>query len=196
MINRIWPEEDAADPSGKIRGAIYRFRHSVGYPVDKTLVVSEPAGYVLNPDLNITTDTDLFEKYWHQAKDLNDASRIEILKKAFSLYRGPLYMSEKSATWLMDESFRLAGIYASVVSELLEALYRTRDYACVRDYATKAIQMDPMNLQAHYWLTASLAKSRNRGLAKQALAKAKEMLGEEDYADVLYQLENQNIKLG
>ena len=99
-------------------------------------------------------------------------------------------MSEKSATWLMDESFRLAGIYASVVSELLEALYRTRDYA------TKAIQMDPMNLQAHYWLTASLAKSRNRGLAKQALAKAKEMLGEEDYADVLYQLENQNIKLG
>ena len=196
LINRIWPEEDAADPSGKIRGAIYRFRHSVGYPVDKTLVVSEPAGYVLNPDLNITTDTDLFEKYWHQAKDLNDASRIEILKKAFSLYRGPLYMSEKSATWLMDESFRLAGIYASVVSELLEALYRTRDYAGVRDYATKAIQMDPMNLQAHYWLTASLAKSRNRGLAKQALAKAKEMLGEEDYADVLYQLENQNIKLG
>jgi len=85
--------------------------------------------------------------------------------------------------------------YASVVSELLEALYRTRDYACVRDYATKAIQMDPMNLQAHFWLTASLVKSRNRGLAKQALAKAKEMLGEEDYADVLYQLGNQNIKL-
>lgn len=109
--------------------------------------------------------------------------------------RGPLHMSEKSATWLMDESFRLAGIYASVVSELLEALYRTRDYAGVRDYATKAIQMDPMNLQAHYWLTASLVKSRNRGLAKQALAKAKEMLGEDDYADVLYQLGNQNIKL-
>ncbi|MBP3882672.1 MAG: bacterial transcriptional activator domain-containing protein, partial [Lachnospiraceae bacterium] len=157
---------------------------------DQYITVSEGTGYGLNPQYNITTDADLFEKYWLQSQDMQSkADKIELLKKAFALYRGPLCETAAGSTWLMQESYRYESMYSNVVNALLETLFEVRDYSCMRDYATKSFVTDPNNTYAHYWLIVALVRLRNKKLARAAVEKARDMLSEEDFGDLYRMLE-------
>ena len=185
LAERLWNEPPTKASSNKVRGALYRFRRNYESLTDDYITSSEGSGYGLNAAYNVTTDTDLFEKYWLQSQDMQSkVDKVEILKKAFGLYRGPLCESAAGATWLMQESYRYASMYSSVVSALLETLYEIRDYSCVRDYATRSFLIDQSNTHAHFWLIMALIKSRNRKLAREAMETARTMLTDEDYTEM------------
>ena len=149
LASALWKEESPQSQAvaNKVRGAIYRFRRNYEGLTDEYMTVSEGTGYGLNSVYNITTDTDLFEMYWIQARDLNNrVNRIALLKKVFELYRGPLFETAAGAPWMMQEYYRLTNLYTDVVNELLEDLFT------INDYATRSFLIDSQNSQAHYWL--------------------------------------------
>ncbi len=153
------------------------------------MTISEGTGYGLNPYYQITTDTDLFEKYWIQANELHSRiDRINLLKKAFELYRGPLFQTAVGATWMMEEYYRLAKMYTQVVNVLLKDLFVMKDYSGVCDYATRSFRIDPHNNHAHYWLILSFIKNKNNKLARDAFQNAGNLLSSEDYGEMLLHL--------
>ena len=192
LASHLLEETPTPSAANKVRGAIYRFRRNYEGLADEYLTISEGTGYGLNPYYKITTDTDLFEMYWIQSKELHSrVSRISHLKKAFALYRGPLFERAAGATWMMQEHYRLANIYTHVVNSLLEDLFTIKDYSCVQDYATRSFLIDPHNRQAYYWLIRALIKCKSHKLARDALTKAENILSKEDYEDLLIHLEIQ-----
>ena len=185
----LWQEMPTKAAANKVRGAIYRFRRYYEGLADEYLTVSEGTGYGLNPFYQITTDTDLFEMYWIQANELHSRTdRIELLKKAFELYRGPLFQTAVGATWMMQEYFRLANLYTQIVNILLEDLYAMKNYSDVREYATRSFLYDPHNNHAHFWLIMSFIKNKNNKLARDALENAGNLLSSEDYGEMMIHL--------
>lgn len=94
------------------------------------LIVSTPAGYKLNPELNIMTYIEHFEEYWLKAQSsITTQTKLELLKKAVELYRGNLYDSASSEHWILAHElsykYKCLGIY----NEIMRIFYDMQDYS-------------------------------------------------------------------
>lgn len=180
----LWPD-DYSDPEvvgRNIRGCIYRFRHAFQYICDYPLIESTPTGYRLNPDLNIMTDLDQFDRLWEMAAQaVSLSSKIDLLKKAASLYHGPVFQGAQDEHWIIAKVNHYRLRYVGVINELLEALAAVGDYTCVHHYAAASVNLMPGNLRAYYWLIVSICHIGTAELAKDELAQAKQVLTSEEY---------------
>ena len=59
----IWPDENAEHSGTNMRSLFLRFKDVFGFVCDHRLIISSKKGYMLNPDLNIMTDVELFDSY-------------------------------------------------------------------------------------------------------------------------------------
>lgn len=184
IYSALWPD-DCTPPetaSRNIREHIYHFRRAFDLICDYPLIMSTPNGYRLNPNLNIITDVQQFERLCEAAKQAaSPAQKMIFTKNAFDLYRGPLFQSAQDEHWLLSQVNHYRLCYVALVNELLGALAAAKDYVCVQHYAAEALRVMPGNLKAHFWLIDAMQHLGTVELAKRELAKAKDTLTEEEY---------------
>ena len=135
----------------------------------------------------------MFEGYWNEAQITADPiDRGHILKKAMDLYkRGPLstYAGEH---WFMPTMTYYSLRYIGVVNQHLSSLDMAKDYVCILEYANMAICAVPGCLDAYYWLIYAMNHIGMGEMAKSQLKAAKQQLTDEDYAELLTRLNNEN----
>lgn len=155
IASALWPE-DTADPdsiSSNIRGFIYRFRQAFSLISDYQLIESTPNGYRINPKLHVMTDLQQFDELWESAqKAITTLQKIELLKQAFTLYRGPVFENAAGEHWIMSLATHYALRYTGLVNELLSTLAAVEDYATLQQYAVKAYEIMPTNVRTRYWI--------------------------------------------
>lgn len=185
IYHALWPDE-CVEPevAGRnIRGYVYRFRQAFSLICDYPLIESTPNGYRLNPNLNIITDVQQFDRLVEAARQSSsEIQKINLMKKAVKLYRGPIFRGAQNEHWIISQVNLYRLRYVSLVNDLLHALAETQDYACVQHYALNAIDLMAGNLKAHYWLVVSTYHLGSIALAKNELLRAKEILTSEEYA--------------
>lgn len=194
ILTDLWPEEDTAKAGITVKNLIYRLQQIFSLVSDYRLIESTASGYWINPDLNITTDMQLFEDYWNSAQVTADPSeKGHLLKKAMDIYKhGPIaeYSSEH---WFMSTVAHYSLRYAGVVNQLLSTLDKANDYVCIHEYANTAIGAIPGNADAHYWLIYAMMHLGMAEIARSALQAAKQVLTENDYHDLTERLKNANL---
>lgn len=187
----LWPDE-YADPeavSRNIRGCIYRFRRAFSLISDYPLIESTPNGYRVNPQLNIITDAQQFDRLYDVAMQPALIGRkVDLLKKVISLYRGPLFQSACDEHWIIGQVSYYRLHYIDAVNELLSTLASAKDYSSVREYAAEAIRIMPGNLKAYYWLIISLYYGGTIELARDELALSKSVLTADEYDTLVHYL--------
>lgn len=191
ITETIWPEDTAAseNPGKNMKHLIYRLRKVWGLVSPHQLIESMTNGYRLNPELHIMTDLQQFDRYWEMAQSASsNINKIELLKKAMELYKGPVLMSAVSEHWLMHISAHYSMKYTGLVNELLKTLAETGDYADIHKYAAQSLVIDPNNRNAYYWLITAMYHLGTFEMAKSELLAAKQHLSEEDYAELEQQL--------
>ena len=180
----LW-QDDNTDPDAigsNIRGCIYRFRQAFALISKHPLIESTTGGYRINPELNIMTDIDQFERLTKAAQQAVSVSqRVSLLKQAVELYRGPLYKAASDEHWIIGQVNHYRIQYASLVNELLTELAAAKDYTCVHHYAQMSIRIMPGNLRVYYWLIISLCYIGTLDLARQEWMRAKEALTVEEH---------------
>ena len=180
----LW-QDDNTDPDAigsNIRGCIYRFRQAFALISKHPLIESTTGGYRINPELNIMTDIDQFERLTKAAQQAVSVSqRVSLLKQAVELYRGPLYKAASDEHWIIGQVNHYRIQYASLVNELLTELAAAKDYTCVHHYAQMSIRIMPGNLRAYYWLIISLCYIGTLDLARQEWMRAKDALTTEEH---------------
>ena len=185
IYHALWPDE-CVEPevAGRnIRGYIYRFRQAFSLICDYPLIESTPNGYRLNPNLNIITDVQQFDRLVEAARQSSsEFQKINLMKKAVKLYRGAMFRGAQDEHWIISQVNLYRLRYVSLVNDLLRALAETQDYACVQHYALNAAELMPGNLKAHYWLVVSTYHLGSIALAKNELLRAKEILTSEEYS--------------
>lgn len=185
----LWPDEEPEKAGRAIKNLTYRLQQVFGLLSDFPLVESTVTGYRINPELNITTDFDLFEYYWNEAQiSASPVDRGHLLKKAMDIYKhGPLedYSGEH---WFMPTVTYYNLRYLGVVNQLLSSLDIAGDYVCILEYANTAIRAIPGCLDAHYWLIYAMNHIGMGEMANSQLKAARQMLTDEDYVELLDKL--------
>lgn len=180
----LWPYDssDTEAIGSNIRGCIYRFRQAFSLICSHPLIESTASGYRINPELNIMTDIQQFEKLAKAAHQSASAlQKVALLKQAVELYRGPLFRSASDEHWIIGQVNHYRIQYVGIVNELLDELAAAKDYVSVQHYAHMSIRIMPGNLRAYYWLIISLYYIGTLDLAKQEWMRAKDTLTEEEH---------------
>ena len=191
LAETLWPDEafDQENPGKNIKTLIYRLRQVFSMISEQDLIESTPYGYRLNPKLNIMTDLQEFDRYLRSAQDTASITgKIDLLKKAVSVYRGNILGSAAGEHWLIPTSSHDNLKYLGAVNELLKTLAELKDYAGVHQYAAQALCIDPGNFRAYFWMIYSMYRQGATEMAKAELRAAEQHLTSEEYSELVQHL--------
>jgi len=197
MVSVLWPEDidDADNLSKNVKYLLYRFRQVFSLISDYQLIESSVSGYRLNPELNIMTDLQLFDHYRNSIQGTPSlAHKVELLKKAVTIYEGHVFDSGNSEDWVMPTATHYALEYVGVVNELLKIMAEAKDYSDVIKYAAQSLEIEPGNMRAHYWRIFALYQSGATEMAKASLPMAQRNLTEEEYDDLIDLLRKMQLR--
>lgn len=189
IFHNLWPDEDEDRAVSNVKVLVYRLQQTFALISDYRLIESSKRGYHINPELNIITDTQIFEEYWNQAQITADLSaKGHLLKKAMDIYKHGVLPEFDSELWLMPTVAHYSLRYIGVINQLLSTLDKAKDYVCIHEYANIAIQAVPGSADAFYWLIYAMQHLGTPEIAKNELRAAKQALTEEDFQDILQRL--------
>ena len=148
IFEHLNPGEDFDGNTNAIRGSIYRFSNMYAKRTGQSarLIIREGSGYRRNPTLKITTDIEQFDLHLKAAETASgSAERIEELRKAVELYKGPVFMCGRDQLWLNDIVSQYEVRYIKAADALMRELAKQKDYAGVMEYAVRAHELFPGN---------------------------------------------------
>lgn len=198
IVDALWPEEEIENPGNKIKALAFRLQNAFSIISDYRLVVSTTNGYRINPELNVMTDLDQFDRYRRDAQNMPSSSnssdaKIELLKKAAALYHGSLFTSASGEHWLIPTEVNYRLKYNGVINELMRELSAIRSYSLIQEYAGMALQVDPRNADAYFWLITALAHLGSPEIARSELNMAKTMLINDEFVGLCEKLNSQLV---
>lgn len=188
IYSTLWPDEciDPETAGRNIRGYIYRFRQAFALICDFPLIESTANGYRINPELNLITDLQQFDRLCDAARQsVSVVQKVDFMRKAIALYHGPLFRVAQDEHWLIGQVNHYRLRYVTLINELLSTLAAAQDFACVQHYAVDSIAVMPGNLKAYYWLIVAMYHLGTVDLAQKELMRAKEALTTEEYSTLL-----------
>ena len=146
---------------------------------------------MISEDVHITTDADEMEKLYEQTKHMPDTkTKLDTLKKAFSLYRGRLFEAGEAdmGSWMIPFTSAYNQIFVDITKELLSILGHQKDYHCLIDYGSKAIRLEPGLQDAYYWVIIAAENIGNSATRERCLATARQELTDEEYEKLTHLL--------
>lgn len=191
LLEALWPEEqgDSDKSLQKLRTLILRVRRSFGLISEHSLIETMTNGYCLNRALHIKTDLQFMDRLWKEVKETNSTySRVNFLKQAMELYRGPVLGGTCDEIWLLPTVTACQMHYTAMTNELLRILAEAKDYHGLYEYAGKSIEVNPGNEKAYYWMTYATIQMGAHEVARHEIEAAKRHLTEEEYVELCAEL--------
>ena len=100
---------------------------------------------------NLRVDADEFERFIEfSEKAASIPEKIDYLKKAEDIYKGPFLVEEFYMSWSQDERKKYEMMYMEVLDELAELLYEEGRYDECLDYLYKYLNSEPYNEKNYY----------------------------------------------
>ena len=158
------------------------------------LIIREGSGYRRNPNLKITTDIEQFDLHLKAAEAASgSAERIEELRKAVELYKGPVFMCGRDQLWLNDIVSQYEVRYIKAADALMRELAKQKDYAGVMQYAARAHELFPGNGLICYWLIMATYSLSGADMAKKEYFRLKDDMTQEEIDVVTEHLKKNSL---
>lgn len=194
ICDAIWPDEIIDNPSKKVKALVYRLNLQLKDMLSDRLIVSTKYGYQLNPELNIITDIQQFEKLWLESQAaLSTEAKKELLKKIVEIYKGTILSSASGEHWLTLSETNYHSKYLGSTNELLKIFFEAHDYKDIQKYASQSLVLDSANKEAYLWLILAMDKLGSVEMAKGELRTAEKVLIDEEYQDLLTELKQHDF---
>jgi LuxR family maltose regulon positive regulatory protein len=164
----MWGELSPAELKLRFKNAIYRMRHAIG----SEAVLFQDNFYQFNRSTDYEYDVQSFLSATDQAKqEKKDEVRLELLKHAVELYKGP-YLPDVGDIWVEPDRQRFQEIYFSNVISLGNLYVSSERFDEGLALAKTALKSDPYNEEIHRLMMEIYARTGN----KSAIAKQYEMV--------------------
>ena len=132
----LWPSQQVASPYNMIKNIVLRTRRVLERICSEPFIVISNGIYGINPDLNITMETESFEALYlkTKAKKMDAQQREELCEAAMELYGGTLFPTMADEPWLSARSAYYQLLYIDCVLACMKlqeargdrlAMYRT-----------------------------------------------------------------------
>jgi len=173
ILDKIWPDNDYADPNLVLRAQIYRLRQALNAaPSKPTLadnVVFSQGCYSWEKRTDYWLDTDEFSAIADQSQPLtpgNPEQAIAFYKRAVALYKGEYLPEISFSEWLEPLRASYHETYLNYVLILVELLKAKRNYPEIIKICEQALSIDYFEERIHIKLIEAL-------LADTQLARAR-----------------------
>ena len=168
-----------------------RMKKTLGPIMNYPLFTSTKLGFMINPELNIISDVKMFDQYWKEAQGtVTSQTKIELYGRALELYKGKLLADDTAEDSFMQHQLHYRNKCVRMYSEIMKLYFDTLNYSSVIHYANKALEVEPANVDAYFWMSRAFYRQEQRTAIKVEMEKAKSVLTEEEYEDLVYRLKN------
>jgi DNA-binding SARP family transcriptional activator len=190
IVDALYPNADYMEEIVKIRYNIYNFRRTFSYALDGIrLVISTENGYMLNPDLHIITDLQLFEEAAGAFRNVTDSiPKTKLLRQALNLYTDPIFPLCSGEDWLVQTELHYERLYGEMADQYCRILCGQKDYGTICDFAEEALRLDNTRPEIYYWIIYAQLKKNYRKAARKELLRARKNIDEESYQQLLKHL--------
>ena len=131
------------------------------------------------------TDLQQFDLLCERAQNaVTVTHKVEFLRQAVKLYKGHVFENACEEHWIISTVTHYKSRYIGIVNELLTTLMAVGDYTEVQKHASRAIELTPENVKAHYWLICSMIKLETFELAKNQIMVARKLLTSDEYTSL------------
>ena len=187
MFQELWPDENLEHAKMNTRKAISRLHGDLAFYDDVKVIDMRNGMLKFTDDVHIVTDAAEMEELFQESKKTSEKeSRIELLKKAYSLYRGRVFESGDAGTdiWLNLPTAHYSQIYIDITNDLLGLLYEEEEYHEVLRYGSGSLVNEPGNAEAYYWTILAAEKTGNETTIRSLCRAGREHLQDEEYEEV------------
>lgn len=161
MMEDLWPDEEYDDPFHILKNLIYRARTALRTlsGADVEFICYDHNCYLWNPEIPCEIDTEIFERYWNDAKKTEDLEmRLEYAYKAFEQYGGDFLPALSELSWVVSKSAYYTSQYNHCVRYLAKGLLMAKRYTDAIHVCETSIVHSPFEEEVHRLLMLAYAK--------------------------------------
>ena len=180
IIQHLFGVDAEGDIQTNLRVVVYnlrKFLEKSGLPKGDYIAI-ESGIYRFAADFPIIVDAHRFEELVKSAENASEEEKYELLKEAFTLYKGHLLPEIYSEDWVIVNSAGFQNLYTACLEDLIEIMKKKADYQEMYNPCNYAASLYPLDEWQVYEMEALVAL----GETKEALAlyeKTTEMYFEE-----------------
>ena len=177
LMNTFWPEDASADPANALKYTVHKTRHLLKqmFPEADNLLVTHRGHYSWNPDIEISLDTEEFERACLQAKQPDADITLEELLDALELYTGDI-LTNSDAEWILPLRIYYRTLYIDVCKSVLKELAEEERWTEMIHICEKAYILEPMEEEFTRHMMNALISMDQAGRAIEQYDAYKEML--------------------
>ena len=174
LIDALWGESPPRTARAALQNYVAQLRRALG----PGLVESEAGGYVLEAGPE-QIDLDRFERALAEARRKDGEERVEQLRAALALWRGPPLADLAYEPFAAREASRLEELHAAALEDLLDARLAVGDAAELVPQLEQAIEEHPFRERLRGQLMLALYRSGRQAEALHAYREARRLLVDE-----------------
>lgn len=158
LIQLLWGNESSNNPENALKTTFHRVRtllNQLSPSAGHDLLLWQNGGYIWNPAIPMTVDTDRFDQLC-QTDRTDEAAWLSAALEALSLYRGDFLSELSSEAWIMPITSYYHNLYIQLILDttpLLSAAGRHREAA---DLCRNALTLEPYHEPLHRILMQEL----------------------------------------
>ncbi len=174
LMEALWPDCTPQAASNNLKAAIHSLRlilNDLLAEADRSqYIIFRQGSYLINPDINLWTDVEEFERCWTSGRQLEKerktAEALREFEKAEALYRGDYLEDEAYEEWTLLRREALKDTYLIILSKLADYSLQKADYESCIHYSQKILARDNCSEDTYRRLMFCYAKlgQRNRAL--------------------------------
>ena len=154
LMEQFWPEADAEAQRNNLNVAIYGLRQNLrDTDSDFSYVLFQNDCYLLNPELEIWIDANVFKSYYQAAQTLVQRGKAEAAISEYAaaevLYDGCFLPEDVYEDWTDGPRQELQMAYLDTVDYLSSHYLEIKDYAACASMCHKLLAIEPCSEGAH-----------------------------------------------
>ncbi|MBI4786725.1 MAG: winged helix-turn-helix domain-containing protein [Chloroflexi bacterium] len=173
LLEAIWPQTQPAVANNRLKVAMHHLRQAFVTkdcnPRCEGCVLFRDGCYLFNPDINVWTDIEQFEKSWQTGVGLERAGQliqaIPHYLQAESLYRGDLLEEDAFEEWTLIRREELKDTYLTILDKLSNYWLQIGNLDDAIEGWKKILAKDPWREDIYRRLMECNARRGQRGLA-------------------------------
>lgn len=189
LVENIWPKTKDTSDTNPLRSALYQMRNKFQF-LCPNIISSNELGYWFNTEYRVEVDTILVEELWEKASaEKNHSAKLAYLKQAAKLFRGYLCDNKLDEPWMISYYHTYTGLFAQIVTSLLDELGRDENYVSIHKYASCASSVLTGNSKICFWLTVATYFISGRGASMEVVNANRSSLSSEEFDGLMREIE-------
>jgi DNA-binding SARP family transcriptional activator len=183
LMGIFWPEHSQERATNNLSLAVMTARRVLEAQAGASaagIIASTPGSYVIDEDIDLRVDADIFTASVERARALEASGRVEdaaeALDRAISVYGGDFLPSDLYEEWTMERRERLRDLYADALFRRARLARQARDVELAIRLTRLLLEVDSSSEEAHRSLMLDYWSLGQRGRALRQMEVMREAM--------------------